>query len=269
MAVMRAGAVLLNVATVGGLALTAQSVAVRPVPLPLAAGYLGGYLALVALGVAEPRLAMWGEVVCSVTGGRGVALTFEGGPHPEHTLAAARALDRSHARATFFAAGERAERAPDVLRELVARGHEVGVSGHAIDRWLALRGRAAVRDDLARGVDAVERAAGVRPTLFRPAGGLLTPRVFAACDELDLEVVGVGVRSGDHRVGAAAEQIEQRVARGLRDGAIVGLHDAIAGHEGPPTAPSSLAALPLILAAIDDRNLPCVTVSELLDGAPA
>src|SRR5881397_2162197 len=59
-------------------------------------------------------------------GRRRVALTFDDGPDPEATPRLLRLLAARDVRATFFLIGERAARHPDIVRALVADGHEVG-----------------------------------------------------------------------------------------------------------------------------------------------
>src|SRR5437660_11793757 len=55
-----------------------------------------------------------------------VALTFDDAPHEELTPALLDVLDRHAATATFFCLGERAAERPELVRQLVRRGHEVG-----------------------------------------------------------------------------------------------------------------------------------------------
>lgn len=261
---MRPGPPLLYLATAGGLALTARSVAGHPAPLSVAVGCLVGYLGLVALGVTVPRMQMWGEVICHVPGGRGVALTFDDGPHPEHTRVVAGHLAKFGARATFFLIGEKTARHPDVARELVAQGHEVGVHGHRVDRLLTLRSQQAALDDTRRSVEAIEAATGERPGLFRPPYGLLTPRLVEAVGACDLEIIGWSARGLDGLARTTRDAMLRRVVPGLRDGAIVCLHDA-AEHDD--RVPLMTTALPALLEAASARGLPCVTVSELLQSA--
>lgn len=55
-----------------------------------------------------------------------IALTFDDGPHPEHTPRLLEALADVGARGTFFIVGERAEQHPDLVRRIAAEGHELG-----------------------------------------------------------------------------------------------------------------------------------------------
>ncbi len=81
-------------------------------------------------------------------------------------------LERHGQRATFFIPGYTAERYPEMTRAVVSAGHEVGHHGYLHEplRDMTPAQEAAVID---RGLDALERIAGVRPKGFRaPLGEL-------------------------------------------------------------------------------------------------
>lgn len=75
-------------------------------------------------------------------------------------------LDRHGIRSTFFVPGYTADRYPGVVRDIVAAGHEVGHHGylHEQPSALDLDSEAQALD---RGLDALERVAGVRPLGYR------------------------------------------------------------------------------------------------------
>ncbi|MBX5442262.1 MAG: polysaccharide deacetylase family protein [Solirubrobacteraceae bacterium] len=98
------------------------------------------------------------------------------GRHPTVTEVLPRLLDLLDARglrATFFVEAINARLYPDALRELAARGHEVGHHGWRHETWSGLDpdAEAAI---LARGLDAFA-ALGLRVAGFRPPGGDLNP----------------------------------------------------------------------------------------------
>jgi polysaccharide deacetylase family protein (PEP-CTERM system associated) len=71
-------------------------------------------------------------------------------------------LDAYNARATFFTLGWVAEHLPELVRSVVARGHEVANSGYA-HRGIAELGPDELRDELDRGREAILRATGTAP----------------------------------------------------------------------------------------------------------
>lgn len=78
------------------------------------------------------------------------------------------ALDGGRHRATFFFLGWVARGHADLVREAIARGHEVGVHGD-LHRRADEMGPAEFREDLLRARDCLEKAAGKRPLLHRAA----------------------------------------------------------------------------------------------------
>ena len=58
--------------------------------------------------------------------GPAISLTFDDGPHPEHTPALLDELDAAGIEATFFIVGERAKCHPGLVRRIAEAGHEIG-----------------------------------------------------------------------------------------------------------------------------------------------
>jgi peptidoglycan/xylan/chitin deacetylase (PgdA/CDA1 family) len=245
--------VFLYVATAGALSLIGRSLILGPVPLAIAVGAFVAYVALIGCGVAFLRLGMFVDVIWrGPREARGVALTFDDGPSPEHTPRVLDLLDGAGVKATFFVLGKKAADHPDLVREIAARGHTLGVHGFVHDRFLSLRKPDTVGDDLAEAIATVEAITGVRPTLFRPPVGLTSPRIARALEWFDLVVVGWTVRGLDGVRSAKADRVAARVVPKLADGAIVLLHDAA---ERDDYRPASLDALPRILAAMRAKDL--------------
>src|SRR5581483_11276118 len=168
----------LHCATGALLGLTIHSVVVRPPPLAWAAGVLLGYLILVLAGVLVlPWRVFADAVVRGPRDARGVALTFDDGPHPRWTPVVLDALSARGMKATFFVVARKAEQYPDVVREIQERGHSVEMHSYAHDRLFALRGVRRVREDLERAIASIERLTGRRPRLFRPPIGHTNPTI--------------------------------------------------------------------------------------------
>jgi peptidoglycan/xylan/chitin deacetylase (PgdA/CDA1 family) len=72
---------------------------------------------------------------------RSIALTFDDGPHPVHTLSVLKVLrdynlsaaESQRARATFFVTGTQAQAHPDLLQRIVAEGHLLASHGYYHD----------------------------------------------------------------------------------------------------------------------------------------
>lgn len=176
--------------------------------------------------------------------GRGIAaLTFDDGPDEDSTPAVLEALDRIGAHATFFMLGEQLMLHQDVAREVVARGHEVALHGFGHEHHERLTPQQA-RDDLARGLGAVEAATGRRPRFYRPPYGRFTEHSYDACRKLRLEPVYWSAWGLDWEP-IPPLRIADLASRDLTDGVILLLHDSPRYADRDSAAPTA-EALPLI-----------------------
>jgi peptidoglycan/xylan/chitin deacetylase (PgdA/CDA1 family) len=217
------------------------------------------------------ELRMFGDAICSVPGAQGkVALTFDDGPDPTTTRVVLGALRAAGAKATFFVVGQKAEKHPDVLREIVAEGHALGVHGYGHDRFYSLLAPEDVKSDIQRTQEIVFSAVGHRPVWFRPPVGQMSPRTALGVDRADAVVVGWNIRGLDGLSRATVDSVFDRVSRKLDAGAIVLLHDAWEGREVGPdedpavVAPAGVRALPKILQECERRGLSSVTIPDLM-----
>lgn len=246
-------------ATVGGIGFTVRSVMTEPPALPISIAIAASYLTLLLSGVFILRLRMFADALIHGPGdATGVALTFDDGPDPVHTRAVLDVLDAHQVKATFFVIGHKAEKHPDVVKEILERGHAVGVHSFAHDRLFAMRGGKRVRDDLERAIRVLENITEQTPTLFRPPIGHTNPTIARIADQLDLTMIGWSVRARDGLAGTKPADVVSRIARGLEDGAIVLLHDAA---ERGDREPACVKALPEILEKIAAQNLRVVPLA--------
>lgn len=77
-----------------------------------------------------------------------------------------RLLDKHAVRSTFFVPGYTAERHPGVIRDIVAAGHEIAHHGYMHESLQGVDPETEARW-FDRGMDALERVAGVRPVGYR------------------------------------------------------------------------------------------------------
>lgn len=202
---------------------------------------------------------------CAEPTGRAV-LTFDDGPDEEGTLAVLDRLDEAEAQATFFVLGRHVEALPDLAREIVRRGHELGLHGHCHDRQDRLDPLRAA-DDVRTGFATVEEHTGVRCRWYRPPYGKMSPGGWQVCGELGMTVVywcGWGL---DWEANSPS-RIAELVCGGLRDGAIILLHDS-ARYARRETAMTTADAIPAIAEHARAAGLELTSVGSAMLAAGA
>lgn len=184
-------------------------------------------------------------------GPRRVALTFDDGPDAM-TLQYLRMLDRLDLRATFFLLGMNAEKRPDLVRAIVAAGHEVASHGFSHRTFPAL-GRRGLVDELIHTADLLPPSPTARP-LVRPPRGALNAATLVQVAAAGYTTVLWSLDSDDCRTSDPNE-VEARLSR-VEPGEIVLM------HEGQKW---TLEALPGIAARLREQGMEPTTVGELLD----
>lgn len=213
--------------------------------------------------LAAPFFPRWNFFLPAVTrgcrGGRAVSLTFDDGPHPQTTPRLLELLEGRSVPAAFFVTGENAARHPELIREILARGHEIGNHSQTHDALLMLRSGARLRREIARCQETLA-GLGVRPAAFRPPVGIVSPRLRRPLIEMGMYCVAFSVRGrdrGNRRVAVLAARILKKATGG----------DILLLHDVPPRGASVedwLREVELVIAGLKERGLSPVPLSELI-----
>lgn len=227
----------------------------------IAALPLGVFLLFCLVAPFLPRAGLFLPVISrGGRSGRAVALTFDDGPDPGVTPRLLDLLDRHHLPATFFVAGVKVERHPELIREILLRGHAVGNHSYHHDPLLMLRSGARLFDEVTRAQEALARF-GIRPCAFRPPVGITNPRLAGVLSALDMDCVTFSCRAcdfGNRRIRGLAKTILRRV----RPGAIILLHDVIP-HGGGQIA-DWLDGVEAIILALKSGGYDVVPLARLI-----
>lgn len=186
--------------------------------------------------------------------GKFIALTFDDGPHPTNTPRLLNILRERNVKATFYVIGRSVNLYPQILRQTVAEGHEIG-NHTQTHRLLSKLSDSEVLNELRRCRDSISQASGATVRTMRPPYGGLLPRqrevvhaelgyptILWSVDPLDWKRPGVGV-------------VSSRLIQGASDGGILLAHDIHA-----PT----IDAMPATIDSLLRRGYQFVTVSQLI-----
>jgi peptidoglycan/xylan/chitin deacetylase (PgdA/CDA1 family) len=253
-------------ASLGLHALAAGAVAVAPESWPWALGAIAlNHVGLTAAGL-WPRSALLGPNITRLPTAamqrRQYALTLDDGPDPDVTARVLDLLDAHRVRATFFCIAQRAQTHPALLREIVARGHDVQNHSHAHRHTFSLSGPRALQREIERAQDVLAELSGQPPHCFRAPAGLRNPFLDPVLHRLGLHLVS-WTRRGFDTVSSDAGRVLARLTRGMAAGDIVLLHDGHAGR-APGGQPVVLEVLPRLLAHASHLGLQATTLRAAL-----
>lgn len=160
---------------------------------------------------------------------RDVFLTFDDGPHPEHTPRLLALLKRHAVRATFFLQGERAAAHGDIVRDIVADGH--AIANHSYSHpWFNRSPLRVQIDEIARTERVLAAHDGKRRHLFRPPHGRAGMLTILLCALRRQRIVLWNHDSCDYRL--SGDEVLARVrAMCIVPGDVLLFHDdSAAGH---------------------------------------
>jgi peptidoglycan/xylan/chitin deacetylase (PgdA/CDA1 family) len=189
-----------------------------------------------------------------------VALTFDDGPDPEVTPRVLDQLDAAGARATFFVIADRARAHPDLLREIVARGHALGNHSSEHPYHFSMLGPRGLAREIGRAQQILADLAGVDAHCFRAPAGLRNPLLDPVLHRLNLHLVS-WTRRGFDTVSDDADRVLARLTHGMAAGDIVLLHDGHARRDARGV-PVVLEVLPRLLAQASALGLAGATLRD-------
>jgi cellulose synthase/poly-beta-1,6-N-acetylglucosamine synthase-like glycosyltransferase/peptidoglycan/xylan/chitin deacetylase (PgdA/CDA1 family)/spore germination protein YaaH len=197
-----------------------------------------------------------------------LALTFDDGPDPDWTPQILNILKQKHVHASFFIIGENAQANPDLVRRILAAGHDIGNHTYTHPNLGDLPA-SLVRLEINANQRLFEALTGRSMRLFRaPFLGDAEPTTsdeivpIGIAQSMGYVTVGLHVDPNDW-LHPPADDIVNRVIAQVTDpnpevsGHIVLLHDS--GGDRSQT----VAALPRLIDALRSKGYEFVTVSEL------
>ena len=159
-----------------------------------------------------------------------IYLTFDDGPIPEVTSEVIEILDHWHAKATFFCVGDNVLRHPEVLSQVVQKGHSLG--NHTFHH---IKGTTTSPADYLQEVTKCQQV--LEPflsesdnLLFRPPYGRFT-REQQKLLKRDYTLVMWDVLPADFDPALSIEACLQKSIRYTRPGSIVVFHDSLKAWE--------------------------------------
>ncbi len=173
----------------------------------------------------------------------GIFITFDDGPCPQVTPWVLDTLDKYNAKATFFCIGKNVELYPELYREIIRRGHAVGIHSYShVPGW----GMSA--DDYAQDIQLAAEL--IDSNLFRPPYAKITLKQVRALRDR-FHIVMWNILSRDYNRKLGHKTCARNVLRYMSPGAIVVFHDSMKASK------NMWYALPLTLERAQKLGLKC------------
>ena len=209
------------------------------------------------------RLGRVGALSRGPAGERRVALTFDDGPDPRYTPKILEILKQYQVKACFFVTGSKVRAHPELARQIIRDGHEIGNHGFK-HKAVWLLGPVATTREIVETNRSVKEHTGQMIRYYRPAWGLFN--LFSICYYRlkGLKVVLWTYMSWDWTKRATSESITRKALSRIRDGAILIFHDGDFTPGAAKGGPAKVAAaLPVILEELKQKELRVVTLEDL------
>lgn len=169
-----------------------------------------------------------------------IYLTFDDGPTVGVTDIILSILEKYNAKATFFCLGKNAEKHPQIIYDIMQKGHLIGNHGYEhINGWKAYN--AVYLDNMLKG------KAILKTNFFRPPYGKIKILQFFKIRQTE-KVVFWNLMPGDFDDHISEEQCYNNIKSQIKEGDIIVLHDTEKAKE------KLLYVLPKLLEDIKKRG---------------
>ena len=154
-------------------------------------------------------------------------LTFEGAPDPDETPVVLVLLERYRARGMFLVDHDRAQISPDLIKEIVQRGHGVGLAlSHVAGKPVWRPAPASIAQTLGElKLEVGKLLPGYELKYVKVSGAIRPPWLHPVLDRLGLQLMGASASDG----GVVCRDVDQTLLRMRKD---VGKGGVIAFHHG-------------------------------------
>ncbi|EHQ90157.1 polysaccharide deacetylase family protein [Desulfosporosinus youngiae] len=173
-------------------------------------------------------------------------------------------LKQEGVQATFFLSSPWADKHQELVKRMVADGHEIASHGNRhID--LNTLGAGEIEKEITSAQQVLEQITGKQVRLIRPPNGAYNNKVIATADKLGYRVIQWSVDSLDwKRPGPSA--VVNNVLNGSKAGSGAKPGDIILFHASD-SAPDTVQALPIVIRSLKSKGNTLLPVGNLLSEA--
>ncbi len=186
------------------------------------------YILVLVYGVANIRLQLFVKAINSVPNkSNQIAITFDDGPHSEHTPQLLDILKKYNATATFFMIGENIVNNKSLAKRIINEGHVIGNHTYSHKNIFPVLDRHKMVNEITKTQELIEDISNSKTRYFRPPFGVTNPLIAKATAIAKMETIGWSIRSFD-TCKKSKESILDKIKIKLKGGDIILLHDKTA-----------------------------------------
>jgi peptidoglycan/xylan/chitin deacetylase (PgdA/CDA1 family) len=194
------------------------------------------------------------------TGKNCVALTFDDGPSEPMTRQIMDLLDKYSAKATFFVSGVHALDHPEIIREIIARGHTIGNHSFHHNPFLMLGSYNYLHQEIFRAQEILQKM-GINTLIFRPPVGIISPKLPSVLNKLGMFCVTFSCRAGDFG-NRRIKNLSSGILKKVKVDDIILLHDVSPRSREDQTV--LLSEIEKILLGLNNQGLKVVSLADLI-----
>jgi peptidoglycan/xylan/chitin deacetylase (PgdA/CDA1 family) len=219
------------------------------------------YILLCIAASFFPQSSFYLPVIsCGNTGQNLVALTFDDGPAEPTTRQIMDLLDKYSVKATFFVSGVNALKHPEIIKEIIARGHTIGNHSFHHNPFLMLGSYNYLYQEIFRAQEVLKKM-GVNTLAFRPPVGIINPKLPSVLNKLGMFCLTFSCYASDAG-NRFVKNLSFKILKKVKADDIIILHDV--SPRGKEDNTFLLSEIEKILQGLNDKGLKIVPLNDLI-----
>lgn len=194
------------------------------------------------------------------TNHKAVAFTFDDGPNPFYTPQVLEIFEKVSGHATFFMIGEQMVKSPEVVNQVIERGHEIGNHTYTHSNLTELNA-----DDCYKEIESTDqlitKLTGQKPKLLRPPFLSFNQEVGHVVERFDYHAISALNTDATDWEQPGVEHIFTKSLAHVDNGSILIFHDGFGDRS------QTIEAVRQLVTRLSEQGYELVTVSQLLQFA--
>lgn len=191
------------------------------------------------------------------TSQRVVAITFDDGPNSVYTPQVLEIFSKAKGKATFFMIGEQMRNHPEIVKQVLDQGHEIGNHTFTHPKLSKLSIKDSL-EEIEQTEKLIEEMTGRKPIVFRPPFLDYNQDTLSILQQKGYAMIGALNLEAQDWVEPGVEHILEKSRDVVKNGGILIFHDGYGDRT------QTIEAVRILVSELTSQDYQLVTVSELL-----